>query len=893
MNLASGTRLGAYEILAPIGAGGMGEVYRAKDTKLDREVAIKVLPPAVAQDPERLARFEREAKVLASLNSPHIAQIYGVEEAQHVRALVMELVPGGTLSQSVHGALPLPDALDYAGQIADALATAHDKGITHRDLKPANIMITPAGIVKVLDFGLAAFPSRDASGSVSGRGSDPADSPTLTLSPTRAGMILGTAAYMSPEQARGKQVDKRADIWSFGVVLYEMLTGQPLFAGETVVDILAAVIHKEPDLNRVPFQTRRLLRACLQKDSAHRLQAIGDWKLLIDSEHDPAQSSATTAAPVAPWRSRFGAATIALAGVLLVALAALAFVHFRETPPVQQSLRFQIPPPGSTQAEYLTLSPDGRMLAFVATASGPSQLWVRAMDTLESRALAGTDGAIYAFWSYDGAYLGFFADGKLKKIAVAGGPGQTLCDAASGRGGTWNRDGVVLFSAGPSSPILRVSAAGGDPSPVTKIAAAGANAGHRFPSFLPDGVHFLYTAGSEQPDTTGLFIGSLAGTPDMRILPDMTNAFYTPRAPGSTTGYLLLRREDTVMAQPFDPKSLKTLGDMFPLAERVPISVNTGFGAFSVSGNATLVYRSGRQSVSRELAWIDRAGKRLGVVGKPSEMEQVAISPDEKTVAVAIGSGNQSDIWLQDIPRNVITRFTFRSGANFSPVWSSDGGQLVYSLEAANSYGSEILRKSIAGSGQEETLLRAGLNAFPTDWSPDGKWIAYQQAGQKTAFDVWLLPTTGDRKPVVYLQTPFDEGDAVFSPEGKWIAYDSNESGQKQVYIQAIPPNGSKWQVSNSGGESPVWRRDGKELFYISADKKLTAVPIKVGATVELGTPQSLFDAAAFEQAPVGISYSPSRDGRRFLISVPAGGETAAIAPNITVVTNWQSAVKK
>jgi serine/threonine protein kinase/Tol biopolymer transport system component len=876
MALSPGDKLGPYEILAPIGAGGMGEVYRARDTKLKRDVAIKVLPEAFARDRERMARFQREAEVLASLNHSNIATIYGVED----RALVMELVEGA----SPKGPLPFDEAWKIASQIAGALEYAHDKGIIHRDLKPANIMVTPEGVVKLLDFGLAkAFTNRGGARTSAGDMS-PENSPTLTMGATDVGVILGTAAYMPPEQAKGKQVDKRADIWSFGVVLYELLTGERLFKGEDTSDTLAQVLTKEPDFDKTPAKASSLLRACLEKDPRRRLRDIGDaWRQLEESEAaTPAQ------APSASWHRAW--LPWGIAAMLLLTLMPANILHFREIPPVERSLRFQILPPGAVRADYLSLSPDGRNLAFVASSGAQSQIWIRAMDTLESRALAGTENATYPFWSPDGAYLGFFADGKLEKIALGGGPPQTLCDVASGRGGTWNRDGVILFSPGPTSAIFRVSAVGGVPTPLTKVAEGGSGGGHRFPFFLPDGVHFLYNSGSVKADASGLYLGSLNGDAAVRLLPDNTNALYAPPADGKGTGHLLFRREETLMAQPFELKSLKAAGDMFPVAERVPTSINAGFGAYSVSENGTLAYRSGGLIENRELVWMDRAGKRLGVLGKPGEYLQVEISPDEKTVAVSMGGANRADIWLEDVTRGVVTRFTFRPGLNVSPVWSPDGSRLVFSLRSSDFYTPDIYQKPAGGNGQEELLLHAGVNGFSEDWSPDGKWIVYAQTGEKTGYDLWLLPLEGDRKPMLYLQTPFDEQSARFSPDGKWMAYQSNESGQNQIYVQAVPLTGAKYQISAAGGTVPRWRRDGKELYYASADQKLMAVPIKLGSTVEPGTPQPLFPIPPVR---ISVSYAPSRDGQRFLVNVPAGGESAAAAPPVTVVTNWQAGLKK
>ena len=585
MALTAGTRVGPYEILAPIGAGGMGEVYRARDTKLDRDVAIKVLPAAFAQDPERLARFEREAKVLASLNHPNIATIYGVEEWVGGRALVMELVPG----ESLKGPLPLQTALDYAKQIADALEAAHEKGIVHRDLKPANIMITPDGVVKVLDFGLAAVAVRQSSDL-----SNPVNSPTLTISPTRAGMILGTAAYMSPEQARGKAVDKRADIWAFGVVLYGMLTGQRLFDGETVSDTLAQVLTKEPDWQRVPAKVRRLLEACLQKDPKRRLQAIGDWRLLL-ADLQPQVNAPSQ-------RLTWVLATAAVA--LAIALAAVSFLHFRGRPSAPVLVRFQVADPALNPGD-MAPSPDGRALAY--TGVGPDaarRLWIRSFDSLDSRVLPGTEGASSPFWSPDGRFIGFAEGPRLKKIDSSGvAPPETLCDIGNGTvgPGSWNSEGVIIFGGGGSGPLRRVSADGGTATEITALSEGEIN--HTDPAWLPDGRHFLYTRITPNQPAATTYLGSLDAKVteqrNHRVL--LTESRFVPAAQ-SGTGYLLFLRGTTLMAQPFDTNRLELAGAPAPVAAQVGAAMVYGFFA---SSPAALVYRTGAGQI-RQLAWYDR-----------------------------------------------------------------------------------------------------------------------------------------------------------------------------------------------------------------------------------------------------------------------------------------------
>jgi eukaryotic-like serine/threonine-protein kinase len=894
MPISTGTCLGSYEVVAQIGAGGMGEVYKAHDTKLGRDVAVKVLPEAFAHDTERLSRFQREAKMLASLNHPNIATIHGLEHFNGTHYLVMELVTGETLADHIkrEGAFAIEEALKIAVQIAEALEAAHEKGIIHRDLKPANVKLTPEGKVKVLDFGLAKAFAGDVADS------NPSQSPTLSAVATMQGVLLGTAAYMSPEQARGKNVDKRTDIWAFGCVLYELLCGHPAFKGEDITEILAAVVKTEPDWSCLPESSppaiRALLRRCLRKDKALRLRDAGDLRIEI-SDALSAPPTAVAATPVSVTRGWHEWVAWAVAAIAVVAaLAALSFLHFREAPTQPQSIRLQMAPPERSVVSMFELSPDGRYVAFVALEGGRNRLWLRPLDTLQVQVMQGTDDANFPFWSPDSGFIGFFAAGKLKKIAVTGGPPQTLCDAPAGRGGAWNRDGVILFAPNLTGGLYRVSAAGGVPVQVTKFAPRGTGDSQRFPEFLPAGRRFLYLYISEA-ETTGIYVGSLDGTPPLRILPDLSKAVYAPPAAPGHKGYVLFRREATLMAQPFDPDRLQTTGEMFPVAEQVGSTGTVGIGAFSASENGVLSYRSGDVVGNRGLIWMDRAGKRLGTVTEPTATMSAALSPDEKRIALTINGATAGigDIWLQDLGRGVLSRFTFETGYNSTPVWSPDGRHIAFSFRTAGTIYS-IYQKDVTGNGKQEFLWHTGVNGFPSDWSPDGKFIVYSDYSDKTKVDLWLLPLQGEHKPIPYLQTPFDETHGQFSPDGRWMAYVSDESGRVEVYVQAIPASGGKWQISAGGGDFPRWRRDGKELFYIASDQKLMALPVKT-----VGTPTSAFEVGPpqllFEVEPLGLNtfpYQPAADGQRFLVNAPAGGEAAAATP-ITVVLDWQAGLRK
>jgi Tol biopolymer transport system component len=867
-----------YRMIAKIGEGGMGEVYRALDTKLGREVAIKIIPETFARDADRMMRFAREARVLASLNHPHIAAIYGVEE----RALVMELVEGPTLAERIaHGPVPIEEALAMARQIGEALEYAHEKGIVHRDLKPANIKLTVDGQAKVLDFGLAkALANEPVSGD------DPADSPTLTMRATQAGVIMGTAAYMSPEQARGKTVDKRADIWAFGVVLYEMLTGTRLFDGETVSDTLAHVLTKEPDWDRAPAKTRRLLRECLAKDPKKRLRDIGDgWRLLGEA---PAESPSNSKLP---W---------AATAVAILAAAGLAVMHFRETPQQPVPMRFQIPAPEKANFRNygMALSPDGRRLAFIASGpDGRAMLWVRPLDSLAAQALPGTEGAMFVpFWSPDSRFIGFSVGAKLNKIEASGGPPQMLCEAPDLIiGGSWSRDGVIIF--GNPSGLFRVPQAGGV---ATQLGTANASQGEYSvlrPWFLPDGQHFLCVTNARQAEDSAVYLGTLDGKERKRLVGARQAAAYAPPAAGSENGHLLFLRAGTLMAQPLDPKRFELAGEPFPVAEQVGSMLQYGY--FAVSANGVLAYRSGASQGLLQLVWFDRAGKSLGTLGPSgSYVGSLALSPDGKRVALdEMDQAGKRDIWVLDVARAVPTRFTFE-GQDGGPVWSPDGRRLLFASTRGNA--SDIYQKDSSGSGTEELLLKSGR---PEDWSPDGRYLLYSVYDLKTKTDLWILPVPGGTpespKPRPYLETPSSEGQGRFSPDGHWVAYMSDQSGpgQYQVYVQSFPAGSGKFQVSTGvGGTQPRWRRDGKELFYLSVDGKIMAVDVKTTPTFEAGTPKALFDPQILGSRNFAFSrydYDVAADGKRFLvISVSTTPESSAAAP-ITVVVNWLAALKR
>jgi serine/threonine protein kinase len=891
--LSAGTRLGPYEVLSALGAGGMGEVYRARDSRLNRDVALKVLPEAFALDADRLARFKREAQVLASLNHPHIAAIYGFEDSGPVHALVLELVDGPTLADRLRqGAVPVDEALTIARQIADALQAAHDQNIIHRDLKPANIKLRPDGTVKVLDFGLAK--ALDPSSAML---ADVSNSPTIT-SPammTGQGVILGTAAYMSPEQAKGRLADKRSDVWAFGCVLYEMLTGRRPFEGEDVSDTLASVLKSDPEWTAIPASVpatiRTLIRRCLEKDRKKRIADISTALFIME---EPARNDTV---PV-PKRSGGRAGWIAAAALLAVS-AALGGMLVVRHPAVPQTLRFTSSPPegwtltvlssrtsstGTTAS--LSVSPDGRRIAFLYNAAnGRSRLWVRSLDSLAPQELPGTDGAAGPFWSPDSRSLGFFADGKLKRIDVTGGAPLTLCESAEYRGGTWSQDGVIVFGTGATGPLQKVSASGGVPSPATVIAKE--ENGHGRPRFLPDGRHFFYSTYG----VIKVYVGSL-DSPERTLLLDAPGAMNV----AYSEGHLLFMRDDTLMAQPFDLGRLTLSGEPVPVARDVLRVGVPPVAIFSVSDTGMLAYAPETATdAGSQLTWVDRAGKTIESVGERAVYGDLELSPDGARLAVTIAQRTLSgttDIWLLDLARGgVRTRLTSDGAHEWVPIWSPDGRQIVFDSDRKE--GSGLYRKSANGVGVEELLLRgtSGLTRS-FSWSGDGRYLLYQRPrseGRAGCCDQWILPLDGG-KPRAFLESPSNKFRSKFSPDGRWVVYESNESGARsEIYVVPFPTPDSKVVVSVAGGSFPRWARNGKEIFYVDPDRRLMAAEVNgTGASFAVGAVRPLF---TIDTQTIGrYGYDVAVDGQRFIVN--AVPDQSAGPDSVKVVTNWMAGLQ-
>ena len=897
MTLVAGTKLGPYEITGAIGAGGMGEVYRARDTKLGRDVALKVLPEALAADPERLARMRREAQVLASLNHPNIAAIYGFEDSGRTHALVMELVEGPTLAERIKsGAIPPGEALPMAKQICEGLEYAHERGIIHRDLKPSNVKITAEGNAKILDFGLAKALEGDAVSA------DISSSPTISRMATQAGIILGTAVYMSPEQAKGKTVDRRADIWSFGCVLYEMLTGETAFSGETVTDTLAAVIKSEPDWSQVPTATpariRELLQRCLKKDVRQRLQSVGDARIAIDDIiSGVAQNSSSYGATVATvpvsvprWRHALPWAGMA---VLAIVAAIFAAGYVARTPRPAQTIVSEIEPPtgesfafAGQQAAPPVLSPDGKKLAFAALGpSGKEQLWVRPLDSATAQPLAGTDGGTFPFWSPDSRDLGFFANGKLERIDTAGGPPQVLCDSAAGRGGTWGADGTILFTPEIMGGVSRVPSVGGMPNHVAGTGSESSAMGSgRWPQFLPDGKHFLFFRYSGNAMESGTYVQSLDGGKPKLLLQGFSNAVY------AAPGYLLFIEQGALMAERFDAGELRLTGNATPIAENVVQNFVVFRSTFSVSDSGMLVYQGGANGGTFALLRYDRSGKQIGEIGVPGEYYSPRLSPDGSKLAVAVRDAKGNNLWIFDLTRNVKTQLTF-SGSDISAAWSPDGKTLAF--ESARGKLFHLCLIAADGTGKTTPLVDDNANEYNPVWSADGRYLLYERSERTTPSQtsVWALPMFGNRKPFQVVNSQFVTDEPALSTDGKWLAYVSRESDQPEVYLARFGPEGAngRWQVSTNGGMWPEWRRDGKELFYDGMDGRIMAAEIdQHGSQVSIGQAQALFQTN-YSGGP-GWTYDASADGRTFLV-ISQGAQHAS--EPLTLVVNWPALLKR
>jgi serine/threonine-protein kinase len=794
--------LGQYEILAPIGAGGMGEVYRARDTKLKRDVALKVLPGAFASDAERMARFQREAEVLASLNHPNIAQIYGVEE----HALVMELVEG----TSPKGPTPFDDAWKIASQIASALEYAHDKGIVHRDLKPANIKITPDGVVKLLDFGLAKAFSNPKEPSANAE-----NSPTLTLGGTDVGMIVGTAAYMSPEQAKGKSVDKRADIWAFGVVLYELLTGERLFEGEGVADTLAQVLTKQPDWGRVPAKARGLLQSCLEKDPKQRLRDIGDATRLLQEDAEPGSSRVS---PPLAWMVAAALLTLIAAGAAWIAYRATRPAELKPLARLDVDLGRDVSLSSPSGANTI-ISPDGTRLVYVSR----NELLTRRLDQEKATELAGTEGAYSPFFSPDGYWVAFFGGGKLKKIPVEGGAAITLCNSPNvGRGGSWGEDGNIIASLNNVGVLSRIPSSGGTPTPVTEL--AGGELTHRWPQILPGGKAILFTAHSQAGafDEATIEVMTLSDRRRKTIHRGGTFGRYMP------SGHVIYVNHGMLFAVPFDLDRLEVRGTPIQVIEEVGYAPDNGWAHLDFSRSGTVLYRKASLAGTglATLEWLDGAGKALPLSFQPGMYSNPRLSPDGQQIALEKTEGSSRDVWLYDWRRNTPSRLTFGHQANAPvPVWTPDGRYIVFSR-----LGEGMFAVRSDGTGQPQQLTHSKNQQLASSFTPDGKLLAFQELSNEIRYDTWILPINSDSKgihagkPQVLLQSQSDQRHAAFSPDGRWLAYGSDETGSYQVYVTAFPSMGSKKQVSLNGGVHPKWSQSGHELFFRTEDNRMIMV---------------------------------------------------------------------
>ncbi len=898
-----GRRIGHYQVLSLLGAGGMGEVYLARDTRLNRQVAIKFLPALFAQHPDRLRRFELEARATSALNHPNILTIFDTGLHEGAPYLVAELLEGEELrAQLEQGPLPVRKALDYAQQIAQGLAAAHEKGIVHRDLKPENLFITTDGRVKILDFGLAKLKT-----SIEG----PVDSQVATQKPlTEPGTVMGTVGYMAPEQVRGQDADHRADIFAFGVILYEMLSGRRPFSGASSVEVMNAILKEDPpelgETNaKIGPQLEKIVRRCLEKRPERRFQSASDLGFALEALSAPSGHRLETAAvapaaePVnaAPRRSGREKWWMGATALAVLMAAGFAWAYFTLRPVADaRPMKLSLLPPEKTSFGHIAVSPDGRWLAFTAATGSKVQLWARALASADAKPFEGTEGATYPFWSPDSRFIGFFAGSKLKKVEASGGLPATLCDVGIGSGGTWNREGEILFSSVGGRAIQRVPAAGG--APVVVLRGDSQGQGIHAPSFLPDGRHFLCFATSSEKEKIGVYLGSLDGKVWRRLQSDDSNAIYAAstnrgRTSGTSGGYLLFGREAALMAQPFDAETLQLGGEPFPVAERVAALLGAATSYlhrnFSVSENGVLVFDALPIRQRSQVFWVDRGGSKISSPEGLENASTLRLAPDDRRFAVARLSqqSNNNDLWLSDVTGGNAVRFTFYLGNDNYPIWSPDGSRIVWASNRIGTF--HLYEKAASGTGQDKLLLQSDYPTFPSDWARDGRYIIYRQIGPETKYDVWVLPLFGERKPFPFLRTEANEDTAVLSPDGQWMAYSSDESGRYEVYVQSFPGGGGKRQISTAGGIGPHWRVDGKELYFRAPDGKLMAVPVIDTTSLAVGAPATLFEFRASGNL-IAPYYSVSRDGQRFLLSTIV--ETDAAAP-LTVVVNWTAESKQ
>jgi serine/threonine protein kinase/Tol biopolymer transport system component len=879
--IAPGTLLGPFDIIAPLGAGGMGEVYRARDTRLNRTVALKVLPPLKASQEFRL-RFDREARAIAGLNHPHICTLHDVRHEAGLDILVMEYCEGMTLAERLkRGPLQVDQVVRYGTEIAAALDHAHRHGLTHRDLKPGNIMLTPGG-AKLLDFGLAKLHDGDAGERAVATGATEAFDVTL------AGTVVGTRQYMAPEQLEDKPVDERVDIFAFGAVLYEMLTGRRAFESNSQIGLIAAILSSEP----LPISTlqplappalRRVIKHCLAKNPDDRWSRMHDVLLELGGiSEDLSADAGETARKTRRWSAAF----IWLLPALLLFSGLAWWAGSRSAPAAKAPPVSRFPvfaPESATWASLdgLIVSPDGRRFAFVASlADGKPLLWVRLRDALSAQPLSGTEGASHPFWSPDSQFVGFFADGKLKTIEVSGGPPQTVCDAPFGRTGTWSERGVILFARSARDPLFSVSAAGGVPVQATTLDAARGDWGHRAPHFLPGGQQFLYVVRSTQSQRQGVYVGTLGSGQGSRLLSGDSSAVF------AQPGYVLYVDGATLMARAFDLQRLAMTGEPFAVAHPVGYDLTTGRAFFSVSDDGVLTYRGGGDP-NMQLAWFDRRGTRLGTVGPPGQYWDLSLSPDDKRIAVTrmdtlLGS---RDIWVVDALRGTASQLTFDPENDLAPVWSPDGARITF--YSTRNRTKTLFQKPSTGAGPEETLVKSDSEMFSTDCSRDGRHLVFSHIDPSTTTrsDLWLL-TLGDRQMRPFLATPFRETHARFSPDGRWIAYSSDESGRAEVYVRSVSSPESKWAVSTRGGAYPTWRRDGLELFYLDPDGNLNAVDVTPGPAFHAAAPHALFQTGIGQVSTsgAGADYAFTSDGQRVLLKTPF---QSADTSQVTVVLNW------